>query len=306
MRKLLDCLCCPCSYLLLTKGFFGLQARESLHVNVRYLDFEHKKMQEALWLNNPQNTPRVEVKMAALAPWTLQLDSFSWNQRLAKYVKAEQYKKTLELFQQMQKEGMIPDTFNFVHVLNSYARRVFNKMAIQDMVSLTAMMFGHVKYGQGQQAVELIQQGIIQTHYESDVFVGNNLVNMYAKCESMADAWRLFSKMHSRNEVSWNAMFGGYAMDGHEEHSINQVLELDLGNSAGCAMFSNTYALAGKWDLSSNVEWQRLQWRVKKQSTGTPICIFKNLQICRDCHTSTKFISKIVKREIIVRDTNRF
>jgi len=58
------------------------------------------------------------VKMAALAPWTLQLDSFSWNRRLAKYVKAEQYKKTLELFQQMQKEGMIHVTFTFVPVLN--------------------------------------------------------------------------------------------------------------------------------------------------------------------------------------------
>jgi len=45
--------------------------------------------------------------------------------------------------------------------------------------------------------------------------VGNNLVDMYAKCGSMADAWRLFSKMHSHNEVSWNAMLGGYAMDGH-------------------------------------------------------------------------------------------
>ncbi|CAK9278248.1 unnamed protein product [Sphagnum jensenii] len=79
------------------------------------------------------------------------------------------------------------------------ARRVFNKMAIQDMVSWTAMIFGH----------------IIQTHYESVVFVGNNLVNMYAKCGSMADGWTLFSKMHSHNEVSWNAMLGGYAMDGH-------------------------------------------------------------------------------------------
>ncbi|CAN5975942.1 unnamed protein product [Sphagnum jensenii] len=37
--------------------------------------------------------------------------SNSWNQRLVNYVKAEQYKKTLELFQRVQKEGMIPDTF---------------------------------------------------------------------------------------------------------------------------------------------------------------------------------------------------
>lgn len=40
--------------------------------------------------------------------------------------------------------------------------------------------------------------------------------------------------------------------------------------------------------------------------TGTPIRIIKNLRACGDCHSSTKFISKIVGREIIVRDSNRF
>eukprot|EP01018_Ginkgo_biloba_P019097 Gb_21401 [translate_table: standard] len=39
---------------------------------------------------------------------------------------------------------------------------------------------------------------------------------------------------------------------------------------------------------------------------GAPIRVFKNLRVCIDCHIATKFISKIVKREIIVRDTNRF
>ncbi|CAK9865911.1 unnamed protein product [Sphagnum jensenii] len=39
---------------------------------------------------------------------------------------------------------------------------------------------------------------------------------------------------------------------------------------------------------------------------GTPIHIFKNLRVCSDCHTATKIISKIVKREIVARDANRF
>lgn len=39
---------------------------------------------------------------------------------------------------------------------------------------------------------------------------------------------------------------------------------------------------------------------------GTIIRITKNLRACGDCHTATKFISKIVGRDIIVRDTNRF
>jgi pentatricopeptide repeat protein len=37
-----------------------------------------------------------------------------------------------------------------------------------------------------------------------------------------------------------------------------------------------------------------------------PIRIVKNLRVCGDCHTATKFISKIVDREIIVRDASRF
>ncbi|KAK4488671.1 hypothetical protein RD792_004442 [Penstemon davidsonii] len=39
---------------------------------------------------------------------------------------------------------------------------------------------------------------------------------------------------------------------------------------------------------------------------GTPLLVMKNLRVCVDCHTVTKYISKIVKREILVRDGNRF
>ncbi|CAK9144820.1 unnamed protein product [Ilex paraguariensis] len=39
---------------------------------------------------------------------------------------------------------------------------------------------------------------------------------------------------------------------------------------------------------------------------GTPLQVMKNLRVCGDCHTVTKYISKIVQREILVRDANRF
>ncbi|CAN4078504.1 unnamed protein product [Withania somnifera] len=39
---------------------------------------------------------------------------------------------------------------------------------------------------------------------------------------------------------------------------------------------------------------------------GTPIRVAKNLRVCNDCHEATKFISKIVEREILVRDVRRF
>jgi pentatricopeptide repeat protein len=39
---------------------------------------------------------------------------------------------------------------------------------------------------------------------------------------------------------------------------------------------------------------------------GTPLRITKNLRVCGDCHNSTKFISKMVGRAIMVRDADRF
>jgi hypothetical protein len=39
---------------------------------------------------------------------------------------------------------------------------------------------------------------------------------------------------------------------------------------------------------------------------GSTIRIKKNIRICGDCHSAFKFVSKLVEREIIVRDTNRF
>ena len=41
-------------------------------------------------------------------------------------------------------------------------------------------------------------------------------------------------------------------------------------------------------------------------SPGTTIKITKNLRVCGDCHIASKFISRIVRREIIVGDVNRF
>ncbi|XP_043703086.1 pentatricopeptide repeat-containing protein At4g02750 [Telopea speciosissima] len=39
---------------------------------------------------------------------------------------------------------------------------------------------------------------------------------------------------------------------------------------------------------------------------GRPIRVIKNLRVCEDCHSAIKHISKIVRRLIILRDSNRF
>jgi pentatricopeptide repeat protein len=155
-------------------------------MSARYPDFKHKLSQEALWLDSKLNPAWVKAELSAMAPGTVQSDILSWNMRLARFVKAGQYKTAIEIFQQLQQEGMIPDTFTFVQVLNTCA---------------------------GLQALEEgrhIQAQIMEHGCEYNVFVGTSLLYMYAKCRSIEDAWRVFNRIPTRNVVTWNAMIVGH------------------------------------------------------------------------------------------------
>lgn len=39
---------------------------------------------------------------------------------------------------------------------------------------------------------------------------------------------------------------------------------------------------------------------------GTRLIVTKNLRVCEDCHVAIKYISRIVRREIVIRDVNRY
>jgi pentatricopeptide repeat protein len=50
----------------------------------------------------------------------------------------------------------------------------------------------------------------IQSGCESNVFLENSMVDMYAKCGSIDDAWRVLNKMPARDVVSWTVMILGH------------------------------------------------------------------------------------------------
>jgi hypothetical protein len=57
-------------------------------ISKSFPDFKHKTMtQKTLWLDHRQNPPWVAAEIAALAPGTVPLNVFAWNQKLTKYVK---------------------------------------------------------------------------------------------------------------------------------------------------------------------------------------------------------------------------
>jgi len=113
----------------------------------------------------------VAAEIAAMAPGTVQLNIFAWNQKLTKYVKDGQSQNAMQLFQQMQREGVRSNKFTFVPVIKAFA----GLGTLQDS--------------------RLVHKRLIQSGCESDVFVGSSLVDMYAKCGSIEEAWRVFNKI---------------------------------------------------------------------------------------------------------------
>ncbi|KAL5981989.1 putative pentatricopeptide repeat-containing protein [Asimina triloba] len=71
----------------------------------------------------------------------------------------------------------------------------------------------------------------LKTGFDSDVFVGSSLVDMYAKCGEIREARQMFDEMPERNVVSWSGMIYGYAQMGEDEEALRlfkQALAADL------------------------------------------------------------------------------
>ncbi len=102
----------------------------------------------------------------------------------------------MQFFQQMQREGVCPNKFTFV-------------LVIKVCVGLGTLEDG-----------KLIHKELIQIGCEFDVFVGSSLVEIYAKCGNIEDAWKVFNKMPSQNVVTWTAMIFGHVQCGHGQKAL--------------------------------------------------------------------------------------
>lgn len=58
--------------------------------------------------------------------------------------------------------------------------------------------------------------------------------------------------------------------------------------------------------LSAHSEKLAVAFALMKLPGGATVRVFKNIRICGDCHNAFKFMSKVVGREIVVRDAKRF
>ncbi|KAL4202275.1 hypothetical protein AMTRI_Chr02g220200 [Amborella trichopoda] len=92
-------------------------------------------------------------------------------------------------------------------------------------------------------------------------------------------------------------------------HEVYALLE-KLGASMKKFLIPGLYCMMWDWSKKNmacqHSEKLAVGFRLLKLPPGSKTRVLKNLRICGDCHTAMKLMSKVVEREIIVRDGKRF
>ncbi|PON58122.1 Glycoside hydrolase [Parasponia andersonii] len=120
----------------------------------------------------------------------------SWTAMISAYSQRGHASEALNLFIQMLRSGTEPNEFTFATVLTSCT--------------------GPVGFELGRQ----IHSFILKRNFESHMFVGSSLLDMYAKAARIHEARGVFECLPERDVVSCTAIISGYAQLGFDEEAL--------------------------------------------------------------------------------------
>ncbi|XWS75609.1 hypothetical protein CRYUN_Cryun01aG0105700 [Craigia yunnanensis] len=170
----------------------------------------------------------------------------SWSAVIAGCCQNDKFIKGVELFKEMQREG--------IGVSQSAYASVFRSCAGFSAFRLGRQLHGHT----------------LKTSFASDLIVGTAILDTYAKCGSMTEAQKIFNLFPIRNLQSFNAIIIGYARSDQAFqalHLFQLLLKSDLGFDeisvsgafSACAVIKGysdgvqIHALAVKSTFESNI-----------------------------------------------------
>lgn len=124
-------------------------------------------------------------------------DIVTWTIMIIAYSQNDRPKEALLLFPQMLQIGSKPNEFTFSNLLKASGAVSSGKHGMH----IHAVC---IKYG-----------------CDLELYVGNSLVDMYAKSGHMDEAQLIFGGLMTKNEVSWNALIAGHARKDEVEEAMN-------------------------------------------------------------------------------------
>uniref|UniRef100_A0A0E0L619 DYW domain-containing protein n=1 Tax=Oryza punctata TaxID=4537 RepID=A0A0E0L619_ORYPU len=144
------------------------------------------------------------------------------------------------------------------------ARKVFDGMAVTDCISWNAMIAGHFENHECEAGLELfltmlenevqpnlmtitsvtVASGMlsemgfakemhgfaVKRGFSIDVAFCNSLIQMYTSLGRMGDAGKIFSRMETKDAMSWTAMISGYEKNGFPDKALEVYALMELHN----------------------------------------------------------------------------
>ncbi|KAF8411836.1 hypothetical protein HHK36_004395 [Tetracentron sinense] len=125
-------------------------------------------------------------------------DEVSWNSIVNANAKKGYCERAMQLFAEMQQEGLRPDEFSFTSILRSSNATVIKELHAQ----------------------------IIKSGYGSHVFVATALLDSYSSGENLEEAFLIFSKMLDPNIVAWNTMISAFIKNEQVDEGLQLFLQM--------------------------------------------------------------------------------
>ncbi|KAH7437743.1 hypothetical protein KP509_05G086700 [Ceratopteris richardii] len=113
-------------------------------------------------------------------------DVFLWTTRMTCLLEREHYKEALMCLEEMQKDGVSPNSVTYI-------------CALQACAHLQVMDMGRSVHAK-----------ITAAGFDEDLVVGNVLVDFYIKCGSIPESWEVFNQLHNKDIASWNTLIAGF------------------------------------------------------------------------------------------------
>ncbi|XWS28281.1 hypothetical protein CRYUN_Cryun25bG0053300 [Craigia yunnanensis] len=112
------------------------------------------------------------------------------------------------------------------------ARQLFDKLPVKNVVSWNSAISGLVQQGQFKEALDFFHDmqriglkpesvTLVAVLNACNGFIGNALVDIYAKCGNVEQALGVFQGMKCRDVFSYTAMIFGFAINGESKRALD-------------------------------------------------------------------------------------
>ncbi|KAI4328398.1 hypothetical protein L6164_020755 [Bauhinia variegata] len=161
----------------------------------------------------------------------------TWNSMISGMMLNAQIDKAVELFQQLESEGLRPDSATWNSMITGFAQegksfeafKFFRKMqsdgevpSLKTLTSLMAVCSNSSALRCGKE----IHGHALRTDIHTDEFMATALIDMYMKCAHSCWARRIFDQFDIKPDdpVIWNAVICGYGRNGDYE-SVFEIFD---------------------------------------------------------------------------------